>query len=125
MRTTSPFRLTLRSPRIEEKPRIGDPTYPRKLLNQVYPPPPDTTDTTDTATTDLLSTVVDHWSTIKANPATLRRYVPLKFPNPESLARTQDQHLKATAGLGQPRPNDTTTLSWGSSLTTSLGVLLV
>ncbi|CUA71304.1 hypothetical protein RSOLAG22IIIB_09481 [Rhizoctonia solani] len=52
-------RLTLRVIRIEDEPRIRDPTYPRKLLKWAYPTPLNIPDSTDSATTNTLLTIVE------------------------------------------------------------------
>ncbi|KAG8730716.1 hypothetical protein FRC11_005984 [Ceratobasidium sp. 423] len=66
-------RLTLRAMRVQDEPRIGDPTYPRELLNRAYPPPPSMPEETENQIDDLISGIVDHWSTIRGHPVTLHR----------------------------------------------------
>ncbi|CAE6365327.1 unnamed protein product [Rhizoctonia solani] len=66
-------RILLRALRIEDKPRIGDTTYPKELLERAYSRPPLMTESTERAIDDLILGIEEHWATIRGNKATLRR----------------------------------------------------
>ncbi|KAF8698901.1 hypothetical protein RHS03_07500, partial [Rhizoctonia solani] len=53
-------RIVLRALRIEDKPRIGDASYPQELLRQAYPVPPYMPETTERAIDDLILGIKEH-----------------------------------------------------------------
>ncbi|KAH7318915.1 hypothetical protein B0J17DRAFT_686212, partial [Rhizoctonia solani] len=112
-------RLTLRALKTQDEPRIGDPTYPRKLLDLAFPPvqlPQEMEDRIN----KLITEVVDHWSTAKGNPTTLRHYVLSRLPHPASVEPRPIPSQETTeAGPSQVQPNNITTQRSGTSPTTS------